>query len=422
MTGRSIRADVVVIGDGPAGSALAQACHGAGLGTVLVGANEPWTATYSTWIDDLPPGLLAADPSVFSFTVPTIDAYTDRHHVLQRAYAVVDNPTLRATLRTGVEHLEARVERVEPGVAVHHVILADGRTIGARLVIDAGGWPSAFAPRAAARMARGSRPTGPAWQTAFGVVLAEPPPGDLGMPVVMDFRPARASRSTMDDRRSTLGPVGVTTFGYSLPVADGWLVEETVLAARPAIEPVALVARLAARLGLHPDELLAQAVRSEFVRIPMGGALPSPDQPVVAFGAAAGYVHPATGYSLAGSLRLAERVGVAIVASAAGAASDHVIDSEPVWDAVWSTSMRRTRVFHDFGLDMLLRLDTDGVREFFGSFFELPVERWTGYLRVDTPPMEIASVMAELFRSSSWTQRRRLAGGNPATLAGLLRP
>ncbi len=430
MTGR--RVDVVVIGDGPAGSALAQACAAADLDTLLIGPADDWSATYSTWLDDLPVPLSGAADSVCSATMTTIQAFTDRPHVLHRSYGVIDNEALRAVLRVGVEHLPARVARVEAGVALHHVVLVDGSTVGAKLVIDAGGWPSVFA----SSIPRSARQRVPAWQTAFGVVLAEPPPGDLGVPMVMDFRPARRGGASDDGRgasdggrgasdggrRSTLGPAGVTTFGYSLPVRDGWLVEETVLAARPAIEPVALVARLAARLGRHPDDLLAGAVRSEYVRIPMGGPLPSPDQPVVAFGAAAGYVHPATGYSLAASLRSAERVGAAIAAAAALAPHDRVIDSAAIWDAVWSTSMRRTRVLHDFGLDMLLRLDTDGVREFFGTFFDLSAERWPGYLRIDTAPTDVASVMAELFRKSSWPQRRRLAGGNLGSLARLLRP
>ena len=54
--------------------------------------------------------------------------------------------------------------------------------------------------------------------------------------------------------------------------------------------------------------------------------------------------------------------------------------------------------------------------------FELSVADWSAYLRVDAPPGEISSVMARLFRSSSWQLRRRLAGRNPASLARLLRP
>jgi len=71
---------------------------------------------------------------------------------------------------------------------------------------------------------------------------------------------------------------------------------------------------------------------------------------------------------------------------------------------------------------MLLRLDAAGQSEFFSTFFDLPTDRWSEFLRIDAPPSDIASVMAEVFRTSSWSLRRRLAGGNPAALARLLRP
>ena len=41
-------------------------------------------------------------------------------------------------------------------------------------------------------------------------------------------------------------------------------------------------------------------------------------------------------------------------------------------------------------------LDPDEVREFFGAFFELPVEQWRGYMRIDTPPSEVAAVMTKV--------------------------
>jgi lycopene beta-cyclase len=219
---------------------------------------------------------------------------------------------------------------------------------------------------------------------------------------------------------STVGPAGVTTFCYSLPVADGWLVEETVLAARPAIEPISLLPRLAARLGRHPDRLLAQAVRTEYVRIPLGGSRPAPDQLVVAFGAAAGYVHAATGFSVAASIRAAPRVADAI--DRALSLGSGVVDPAPIAEAVWPAAMRRTRVLHDYGLDVLLDLDDDDVRAFFDAFFDLSRQDWTAYLRVDSSPGEVSAVMTRLFRSSSWQLRRRLAGRNPASLARLLRP
>jgi lycopene beta-cyclase len=409
--------DLVVIGDGPAGSALAAAATQRGLSTVLVGPDADWSATYGCWQDDLD-GLAgrlhpAGDAAAwFARLVPAIAVHAGRPRLLERPYGVLDNGALREDLRRGVEHRTAHVERVERAPRHHRVVLARGDEIEARLVVDAAGWPSRFAPEAA----RSRRAARPAWQTAVGVVLREPPAGDLGVPTLMDFRPARGGPS---GRASTIGPAGVTSFAYALPVDDGWLVEETVLAARPAVEPVALLARLASRLGRHPDDVLADAVRTEFVRIPMGGPLPSSDQAVVAFGAAAGYIHPATGYSVGASLRAVPR---AVDGIEAAATTSGIIDAALVWESVWPTAQRRTRVFHDYGLETLMRLDGVGVAAFFDAFFGLPVDRWAAYLRIDTPPAETARVMSELFTASPWHLRRKLALANPTALARLLRP
>jgi lycopene beta-cyclase len=405
------RFDVAVIGDGPAGSALARACRRQGIDVVLVGDDAPWTATYSTWADDLvdDSGLELVDvDAVVAIASAEVWAYGARPHRLPRTYATLDNDRLRAALRDHVEHRRVRVDRVRVGPHGHHLELADGSIVIARVVIDATGWP--------ARFARHDSERAPAWQTALGIVLPEPPPGDLGTPTFMDFRRVLGP----DGTPSSVGPSGVTTFCYSLPVRDGWLVEETVLAARPAIEPIALLPRLAARLGRHPDSVLADAVRTEYVRIPLGGSRPGPDQPIVAFGAAAGYVHAATGFSVAASIRAAPRVAAAV--GLALESSPGTVDPAPIAEAVWTAPMRRTRVLHDFGLEVLLDLDDDEVRAFFDAFFELSIVDWSAYLRVDTPPGEVSAVMARLFRSSSWQLRRRLAGRNPASLARMLRP
>jgi lycopene cyclase-like protein len=405
--------DVVVIGDGPAGSALSGACHARGVDVVLVGPGEAWKPTYCTWIDDIQ-GLevIGGDvDGVLGQRLETIAVYTGRPAQIARPYGVFDNELLRSRLRDGVEHIVGKVADVRsPAGDRHRVVLVDGSELRARLVVDTSGWPSSFARR--------SETSPPAWQTAIGVVLAEPPPGDLGHPTLMDFR--AVSGASGDGRPSSIGPSGVTTFCYALPVSDGWLVEETVLAARPAVEPIALLARLAARLGRHPDDVLADSVRTEYVRIPLGGSRPGIDEPVVAFGAAAGYVHAATGFSVASSLRAAPRVASSIVDALQSSAS--VADSSVVAEAVWPVEFRRSRVLHDYGLELLLRLDDDDVRDFFGTFFALPVEQWRGYMRIDTPPSEVAAVMTKLFRVSSWSMRRRLLAGNPTMFARLLRP
>ena len=400
-------ADVAVIGDGPAGSALASACHRLGIDVVLVGAEAPWTSTYATWIDDLDGVALPA--AVLEARFDSVSVHVDEAIEVPRAYGVFDNEALRNTLRHRLDHVTGRVRSVLPvDRGRQRVVLDSGAEVSARLVIDAAGWPSSFAARV--------DDAPPAWQTALGVVLAEPPDGELGRPTLMDFRAVRPSRGGQGS--SSIGPTGVTTFCYSLPVTDGWLVEETVLAARPAVEPIALLPRLAARLGRHPDDVLANALRTEYVRIPMGGSRPVLDQPIVAFGAAAGYVHAATGFSVASSLRAAPRVADAIAVGLGGGS----IEPRAVAEAVWPAAFRRSRVLHDYGLDLLLRLDDDEVREFFGAFFRLPIDQVQRYMRIDTPPQEVAAVMARLFSSVSWPMRRRLASGNPASFARLLRP
>ena len=421
--------DVVVVGDGPAGSALAHGCARRGVDTVLVGRGQPWAATYGCWVDDLEPAGddLGRVADLFAVTMSDLAVVTDRRQILARSYGVLDNEAVRHRFLEGLDHHRERVERVGAIGGGQQVELGDGSTIRCRLVIDATGWPSGLVPPGRVEV--------PAWQTAIGVVLPEPPSGDLGTPTLMDFRPVRADEAL---RESTIGPAGVATFAYSIPVRDGWLVEETVLAARPTVEPISLLARLAARLGRHPDTLLGAAVRSEYVRIPMGtpiatltptstGGTSTGGQAAAAvpFGAAAGYIHPATGYSVGASLRAVPRVADAIATAiddARHAGSEAAVDRDAVWDAVWPMAMRRTRVFHDMGLSMLLRLDAAGQSEFFSTFFDLPTDRWSEFLRIDAPPSDIAAVMAEVFRTSSWSLRRRLAGGNPAALARLLRP
>ena len=56
------RMDVLVVGAGPAGMALAAQCARRGLRTGLVdpAPQRPWTATYGMWADELPAGLPAS--------------------------------------------------------------------------------------------------------------------------------------------------------------------------------------------------------------------------------------------------------------------------------------------------------------------------------------------------------------------------
>jgi Lycopene cyclase protein len=128
--------DVVVVGGGPAGRALAAECAARGQATTLVDPrpDAPWRATYGAWLDDLPEGL----PAPAAVARGRVE--TGRTHVLDRRYAVLDVRALRA-------HLDARLAeggvRTVAGRVVAHtgsaVLLADGTCLRADLVIDAGG-------------------------------------------------------------------------------------------------------------------------------------------------------------------------------------------------------------------------------------------------------------------------------------------
>ncbi len=401
-----MRHDVIVIGDGPAGSALAAALHRRAVDVLLVGSDQPWGATYGTWADDVEQLTWFDTTKIWADRLDAIAVDVGGHRVIQRPYGVVDNAALRSALRQDLVHTNQEVSGLRMASSPqhdHHVMRGSGDTVATRVVVDATGWPGWTT-----RLDQGAEQSDVARQTAYGVVLAERPVGTLGDPMLMDFRQPAMPEA------DHLGP----SFAYALPVSGGWLVEETVLASRRAVDPDALVGRLAARLGLSVGELNEAAIKIERVDIPMGGRLPDRSSPLLAFGAAASMIHPATGYSLATSLERAESVAGAI-GEALGAS---LFDHRRVWDVIWSSSARRTRVLHDYGLDVLVDLDLAEMQAFFASFFDLDVDDWSAYLRITTLPTEMARIMSSLFRAAPWRLRRRLVSQNPLAFARLLRP
>ncbi|HEU4842287.1 MAG TPA: lycopene cyclase family protein, partial [Ilumatobacteraceae bacterium] len=159
--------DLAVVGDGPAGLALAAASRAVGLDVVLVGPGRPWPATYGTWRDDVP----MVPDDCFRVVLPGIAVHGHIRHQITRPYGIVDNDALRDHLGRGVETVAATAERIRPMPWGSTVVTPAG-DVDARLVIDARG--------------RRASPAGAA-QTAHGVVVPERPAGG---PVLMDLRPA----------------------------------------------------------------------------------------------------------------------------------------------------------------------------------------------------------------------------------------
>jgi lycopene beta-cyclase len=380
--------DLAVIGDGPAGTALAAASVALGLRTVLIGGGDAWGATYGMWHDEVRDCALWASLGDAMFTAidHEVVAYGSRRHRLGRSYALMDNEAVRRHLRHGVETVTGRVTRITSGGPVVEVH-GEAGVLSARWAVDATGAGSTLLG------AQSRRPT--AWQTAYGVVLERMPESalvDADQTVLMDFRP-------LDGPECAVG-----TFCYVVRVADGWLVEETVLSASPAVGLEVLRERLITRLG-GDAAVVDSAVRTERVSIPMDAPTAAPPPRTSVFGAAAGYIHPATGFSVSASVRAAQRVAAALATAVDGG-------PDPM-RAVWTRPMRATRRLHRYGAGVLAGLDAEQTRCFFDVFFDRPASRWAPYLAIDAPPAAVMSTMAGLFASAPWSLRRSLMTVDP---------
>jgi lycopene beta-cyclase len=384
--------DVVVAGAGPAGLSAAAACAAAGLRTALVApAVRPWPATYCLWADELDAaaGPLGLDPGAaaarYSPTVVRTAAGGERR--LSRGYARLRNDVVHAALldrfrAAGGGVVTGRVAGLLADGGREAAVLADGARLTAPVVLDA----------------RGGGP-GSAQQRAWGEVVAGPVPDLLppGGALLMDWV-------------ALADPALPPAFLYGLPLDDGTvLLEATSLAARPPVSLTALRDRLTGVLRAHG---LRPAGDAERVTIPLDGAARAAGAGT-RLGAAAGLVHPATGYSVASSLRLGPRVAAALAAGR---------DPRPV---VRTARPRATAALLGLGLEVLLPLDTAATDAFFAAFFTLPERTWAAYLDVGSPPSAVAVAMARVFAALSPAQRAgllRTVGRTVARRAGRRRP
>ncbi|ANY09004.1 lycopene cyclase family protein [Pseudonocardia sp. HH130630-07] len=349
--------DVLVLGAGPAGRALAGACATRGLRTGLADPDpdRPWTATYCAWPEELPPGL----PESAVAARPTARAVLPGPGGQRTLgpYAVLDTAGLRAHLDRALSTVTVLTGRVGPGDVApdddgHRVRLHGAgaeRAITAAVVVDATGAPSRLRPVAGVA----------AEQTAYGVVVDQEraaPVLEPGEAVFMDWRsPA-----------GTPGP-GWTdwpTFLYAVPYGDGTvLLEETSLARRPGLPLPELRDRLTARLSGLGVEVPATA-RVERVRFPVDS--PRAARHPVPFGAATPLVHPATGFSVAPALQLAPELAVVLVRHLPG---DPARAVDAAHRLLWSPSARAVHRLRRHGLRTVLDLPAALTPAFFAAFF-----------------------------------------------------
>ncbi|CAN3131669.1 lycopene cyclase family protein [Mycobacterium sp. smrl_JER01] len=385
--------DVLVVGGGPAGMALAGACGRLGLDTGLLdpAPDRPWLATYGLWSRELPADL--PDSVVAARAAGRAIARTE--HLLGWEYAVLDVPAFRAHLAGRLSGVHVHTGRAVGSPERGMVSLADGSQLRASVVVDAGGrWRP---------LDRTASHGTPAEQTAFGLILDE----DRAAPLVAP------GDALFMDWRADHGEAGWPTFLYGVPLGGGRvLLEETSLARRPGLALSTLRRRLHARLarrGVVPPE----DARSEKVSFRVDHPRHA-GRDVLGFGAAAPLIHPATGFSVAASLQLAPLVAEAL---AAHLPSDPDSALSAAQQTVWPRTAQAIHRFRRIGLEALLRMPPPEVPDFFEQFFSLPdAHKWT-YLTARDDVGGTAAAMSCLFRHSGNRLRRRLV--LPALLPAL---
>jgi lycopene cyclase-like protein len=390
--------DALVIGKGPAGLAAAAEFADRGLSVGVAGPpGTRWPALYGAWADEVE-GVDCPDVVQNRWTEVTVDAGGGARGV-GRAYVRLDNAALAGWLsgrcgRLGVRWIDGQVTEVAHGGASSTAAVEGAAPVEARVVVDASGHRSPF-------VRRDAQPE-PAYQTAVGWRLeTETHPWAADRAVLMDWSDGHLPAGERG---------GVPTFLYAFPLGGGRVfVEETALAARPAAPHDRLRGRLEQRLRALGIDAAARVGGEERVWIPMGGALP-PAQRTIGFGAAAGMVHPTTGYSVVRSLKAAPALADA-VAKGLGDGGSAERAAKAAWGAVWPADRRRRHALYRFGLEVLLGLDARETREFFGAFFALPARDWAGYLADALPARDLAGVMARFFAAAPPALRKKLAAG-----------
>lgn len=377
----------------------------------LAGSND---ATLCAFLDEVaataPPGFVA---DVFPRTL----VHTGRGAVdLQRPYARLAPRALARAVGDGVAVVDDRVVAVaDDGRAV---TTASGRTLAASFVVDATGHRPVLVRQTSTASSRLPAPASPsaqsaaqqsAQQAAFGIFVDgvddELTPGTA---LFMDWR-APFGPDDVDDG-------GPPSFLYALAFGDGrLLLEETSLAAAPAVPFDVLEKRLRARLRRRGTRIRRE-IGVERVLFPLQGALPLPAQPVGAFGASLGLVQPVTGYTVARSLRAVDVVADVVVAGIrVGTAPRSIADD--VLSRVWTPEARARRRLQLFGLDALCAFDGDSARAFFGAFFEQPAPVWRGFLDGTSSSIELRRSMWRVFAAVPSSVRLHLMRGAFSPLA-----
>ncbi|KAH1209425.1 Lycopene epsilon cyclase, chloroplastic [Glycine max] len=342
--------DLVVIGCGPAGLALAAESAKLGLKVGLIGPDLPFTNNYGVWEDEFKDlGLEGCIEHVWKDTIVFLD--NKDPIFIGRSYGrasrhLLHEELLRRCVESGVSYLSSRVESIIEATNGHsHVVCEYDIVVPSRLVTVASG--------AASGKLLQYEVGGPkvSVQTAYGVEVER-------------LHEAKCSMS-----RSKFSNI-------SLCNAHVPYKSETCLASKDAMPFDLLKKKLFSRLNTMGIRI-TKTYEEEWSYIPVGGSLPNTEQKNLAFG-----------YSVVRSLSEAPKYASVIATILKDGHAKDIITQErrkenlsmQAWNTLWPQERKRQRAFFLFGLALILQLDIEGIRTFFRTFFCLPDWMWQGFL------------------------------------------
>lgn len=444
-----VTSDVVVVGCGPAGLAIAAALARQGLDVTVVGPDAPFTNNYGVWYDEFEElGLAHTLDHVYDRARIWIDDDDDAEgRVLDRTYAQVNRTALREELikqctATGrVAYTDGLVETLRP--EMDDAGVDTGRSV---VVMGEHGASSESRTADVVVMATGHNREllkyedgpPPGWQTAYGIeIRLKDHPFHRKDAVFMDFR---QSDPEPDEENIISLPKAwrVPSFLYVLPKLedpDVVFVEETCLVSRVQVPFDELRRRLMRRLtrmGVDVDNV--ELIEEEASWIPLGGTLPKVPQRYLAYGAAAGFVHPASGYSITNSIARADAVAGAVARglrdpSARTSQERAQLATESGWEELWGYEKRRQMAFYQFGMELIMSLRLPQLRNFFDTFFRLDRASWVGFLSHKLSGVGLLAFAFQTFVIADNDLRVRLvshlasqSGAGRRLFAGYLKP
>ncbi|PSS36417.1 Lycopene epsilon cyclase [Actinidia chinensis var. chinensis] len=396
--------DLVVIGCGPAGLALAAESAKLGLSVGLIGPDLPFTNNYGVWEDEF----RGCIEHVWRDTIVYLD---DNDPILiGRAYGRVSRHLLHEELlkrcvESGVSYLSSKVERIIDATNGQSLIVCEqNNVVPCRLATVASGAASGKLLQYEVGGPRVSV------QTAYGIeVEVENNPYDPSLMVFMDYRDYAKQKAQCLEAQ-------YPTFLYAMPMSPTRVFfEETCLASKDAMPFDLLKKKLISRLETMGVRIL-KIYEEEWSYIPVGGSLPNTEQKNLAFGAAASMVHPATGYSVVRSLSEAPKYASVISKILKqGHSKEKIYQSRSTenismqaWNTLWPQERKRQRAFFLFGLALILQLDIDGIREFFHTFFRLPSWMCQGFLGSTLSSADLALFAVYMFVIAPNNMRKSL--------------